>query len=84
MEIRITPEMMGQALGVPTQAVRVGLQQGKLHFGAAYKQDEEGCRYTYVIYPGLARQMLGDVRYNDMLATAAADSRSEYKPLQAI
>jgi len=68
MEIRITPEMMGQALGVPTQAIRVGLQQEKLHFGAAYKQDTDGCRYTYVIFPELARQTLGDVRYNNMLA----------------
>lgn len=66
MEIRITPEMMGQALGVPTQAVRVGLQQEKLHFGAAFKQT--GDEYTYVIYPELARQTLGDVRYNNMLA----------------
>lgn len=66
MEIRITPEMMGRALGVPTQAIRVGLQQEKLHFGVAYKQT--GNEYTYVIFPELARQTLGDVRYNNMLA----------------
>ena len=67
-EIRITPEMMGNALGVPTQAVRVGLQQEKLHFGVAYKQT--GGQYTYVIFPEAARQTLGDDRYNNMMAAA--------------
>lgn len=84
MEIRITPEMMGKALGVPTQAIRVGLQQEKLHFGVAYMQKEDGDRYTYVIFPEAARQTLGDARYNDMLAAAAAVKESDYKPLQAI
>lgn len=69
-EIRITPEMMGRALGVPTQAVRVGLQQEKLHFGVAYRQDVDGGRYTYVIFPEAARQTLGDERYDNMMAAA--------------
>ncbi|MGN0695062.1 MAG: hypothetical protein ACI4LK_09180 [Lentihominibacter sp.] len=74
MNKRITPEMMGLALGIPTQAVRVGLQQGKLHFGAAYKQDQEGKRYTYVIYPEAARNVLGDERYNQMMKSAAHEA----------
>lgn len=59
---RITPEMMGQAMGVPAQAIRVGLQQGKLNFGTAYKQT--GNQYTYVIYPEAAREVVGDKIFN--------------------
>lgn len=78
MEIRITPEMMGKALGIPTQAVRVGLQQEKLHFGVAYKQGGERCgRYTYVIFPEAARLTLGDKRYYDMMEEAAASSEDK-------
>ena len=59
---RITPEMMGRAMGVPAQAIRVGLQQGKLKFGTAYKQT--GNQYTYVIYPEAAREVVGDEVFN--------------------
>ncbi|MGN1167185.1 MAG: hypothetical protein ACI4S2_12530 [Lachnospiraceae bacterium] len=75
MEIRIKPEMMGEALGIPVQAVRVGIQQGKLKFGVAYKQKIEGQRHTYVIYPEEARQTLGDERYEKMIAKAAAEDK---------
>lgn len=68
---RITPEMMGKAMGVPTQAIRVGLQQGKLNFGVAYKQT--GNQYTYVIYPEAARATIGDAAYRKMMQDAAAE-----------
>lgn len=67
---RITPEMVGRALGVPAQAIRVGLQQNKLPFGAAYKQLEGGKRYTYVIYPEAVRQTIGEEAYNSMIRAA--------------
>lgn len=60
--------MMADALGVPAQAIRVGLQQEKLNFGAAFKQT--GDQYTYVIYPEVAREVLGEVRYIKMLKKA--------------
>lgn len=82
VEIRITPEMMGNALGVPTQAVRVGLQQEKLHFGVAYKQTSN--QYTYVIFPEAARQTLGDARYDNMITAAAANLKAEYRDLKVI
>lgn len=69
---RITPEMMGKAMGVPTQAIRVGLQQGKLNFGVAYKQT--GNQYTYVIYPEAARATIGDAAYRRMMQDAAAET----------
>lgn len=68
--LRITPEMMGNALGVPVQAIRVGLQQEKLNFGVAYKQDISGNRYTYIIFPEAAKQTLGEERYTKMLEYA--------------
>ena len=67
--IRITPEMMAKAMGVPAQAIRAGLQQDKLNFGTAYKQT--GTQYTYVIYPEKARQVLGDEIYNGMFSDKA-------------
>lgn len=77
-EIRITPEMMGKALGIPVQAVRVGIQQEKLRFGVAYKQGGEDCgRYTYVIFPEAARQTLGDKRYRNMLEEAATSTEDK-------
>lgn len=68
--LRITPEMMGNALGVSVQAIRVGLQQEKLKFGIAYKQDNDKKRYTYIIFPEAARQTLGEERYLKMLKEA--------------
>lgn len=68
--IRITPEMVGRALGVPAQAIRVGLQQNKLMFGAAYKQKENGNRYTYIIYPEAVKTLIGETAYNKMINSA--------------
>lgn len=84
MGIRITPEMMGGAMGVPAQTIRVGIQQGVFNFGVILKKDPEQFRCNYIIIPELARQALGDERYNDMIAKAAAESKAEYKPLKAI
>lgn len=67
---RITVAMMAEALGIPEQAIRVGLQQEKLSFGAAYKQT--GNQYTYVIFPGDALEALGPVRYEEMMRRAGA------------
>lgn len=67
---RITVAMMAEAMGIPVQAVRVGLQQEKLKFGTAYKQS--GDQYTYVIYPEVAREVLGAERYNAMMEKAEA------------
>lgn len=70
MAERITPDMVGRAMGVPSQAIRVGLQQGKLHFGTCYKQEEGGKRYTYVLFPEAVRQVLGEKAFNEMMAQA--------------
>lgn len=67
---RITVAMMAEALGVPAQAIRVGLQQEKLKFGTAYKQS--GDQFTYVIYPEIAREVLGAERYNAMMIRSGA------------
>lgn len=56
---RITPEMMAEALGIPTQTVRIGLQREAFDFGKAFKQSGK-YQYTYVIYPEKARAILGD------------------------
>lgn len=61
---KITPAMVGQALGVSAQAVRVGLQQGALKFGKAYKN---GGQYKYVIYPEAVRQVIGDTAFIKMM-----------------
>ena len=55
---RITPAMVGAALGMDAQAVRVGMQQGKLDFGLAYKPT--GRNYTYVFFPEKLRAVVGD------------------------
>ena len=51
---RITTAMMADALGVPVQTIRVGLQQKVFDFGIAMQQS--GRKYTYVIFPEKARQ----------------------------
>lgn len=55
---RITPAMMAEAMGVPTQAIRLGLQCGHLTFGVAMHQTTK--KYTYIIYPEKAREIVGD------------------------
>lgn len=54
---RITPAMMAEAMSVPVQVVRIGLQQGKLSFGAAMQPS--GGKFTYVIFPEKAREVVG-------------------------
>ncbi len=60
---KITPAMMAEALGVPVQAIRVGLQLGKLDFGAAMQPS--GKKYTYIIYPEKAREILGSEKLQE-------------------
>lgn len=59
---RITPAMMADALGVPVQTIRVGLQQKVFDFGIAMQQS--GRKYTYVIFPEKARQYVPAEIYN--------------------
>lgn len=54
MKDKIRPEDAAKALGVSTQAVRVGLQKGILPFGWAVKVSSN--RYTYAISPKLFAQ----------------------------
>lgn len=54
---RITPAMIAEAMGVPVQAIRVGLQQGVFNFGIAMQQN--GKKYSYIIYPEKAREIVG-------------------------
>lgn len=58
MEKRITPAMMAEAIGIPVQTIRVGLQAGAFDFGTAFQPS--GRNYTYVIYPEKARETVGD------------------------
>lgn len=55
---RITPAMFAAAVGMDAQAVRVGMQQGKLDLGIAYKPTDRN--YTYVIFPEKVRAIVGD------------------------
>ena len=54
---KITPAMMAEAMGMPAQAIRLGLQQGVLNFGVAMQQS--GRKYTYIIFPEKAREIVG-------------------------
>lgn len=54
---KVTPKDVAQALGISTQAVRVGLQRGVFPFGWAVKLG--GSRYTYAISPKLFAEYLG-------------------------
>lgn len=76
MGIRITPAMMGDALGVPVQTIRVGIQQGIFDFGVIVKKNPKQFRCNYIIIPELARQTLGEERYNNMISKAAAESET--------
>lgn len=60
---KISPAMMAEALGVPTQAIRVGLQKGSLNFGVAMQQT--GKQYTYIIFPEKAREIVGDEKLKE-------------------
>ena len=46
---RITPKMMEEAIRVPVQTIRVGLQAGAFDWGTCYKP--QGKNFVYVIYP---------------------------------
>jgi hypothetical protein len=54
---KITPQMMSDATGVPTQAIRVGLQVGALKFGVAIMRES---KYTYFLFPEKVREIVGD------------------------
>lgn len=60
---KISPAMMAEALGVPVQAIRVGLQQNKLDFGVAIQPS--GKKYTYIIYPEKARTYVGSEKLKE-------------------
>ena len=55
---KITVAMMADAMGVQPQAIRLGLQLGKLDFGVAMQQTTK--KYCYIIYPEMARAIVGD------------------------
>jgi hypothetical protein len=63
MAKRIKPEMIGEALGLKAQAVRVAMQQGKLDLGVAYKPT--GREYVYIIYPEKARAIVGETKMRE-------------------
>ena len=60
---RISPAMMAEALGVPAQAIRVGLQHGAFDWGTAFRQT--GKQLTYIIYPEKVRAILGDEKLKE-------------------
>lgn len=60
---KISPAMMAEALGVPVQAIRVGMQLGKLDLGAVMQPS--GKKRTYIIYPEKAREILGDKKLKE-------------------
>lgn len=53
---KITPKMMAEALGVPVQAIRVGIQAGAFDWGTCFKPT--GRKYIYVIYPDKVRALV--------------------------
>lgn len=75
MGIRITTDMMADAMGIPVQSIRIGLQQGVYPFGVALKKNERQSRANYIIYPAAAKEVLGEERYNAMIAAAEADAK---------
>ena len=58
---RIKPSDAATLLGVPAQAVRVGLQRNQLPFGTAIKG---AGRFVYVIYPEKLRECVGKEVYD--------------------
>lgn len=62
---KITPKMVGEAMGVNPQAIRVGMQKGVLDLGDCFKQS--GNNYTYVIYPEKARKYMGNTAFTKMM-----------------
>lgn len=61
---RITPDDAAKLLGVPAQAIRVGLQKNRLPFGSAFMGNG---RYTYLIYPGKLREYAGKEVYDEWI-----------------
>ena len=57
MSNRITPAMMADAMGVPVQTIRIGLQAKEFDFGIALQPS--GGKHTYVIFPEKAREVVG-------------------------
>ena len=53
---RITPKMMEEAIGVPVQTIRVGLQAGAFDWGTCYKP--KGKNFVYIIYPDKVKSLV--------------------------
>lgn len=56
MRIKEVAEM----LDTTPLTIRIGLQQGVFPFGVAFKRRADSKNYTYVIYPEIAKQYLGE------------------------
>lgn len=63
MAKKITPAMVGEALGYTAQAIRVAMQQQKLDLGTAYKPT--GREYVYIIYPEKVRAIVGETKMRE-------------------
>lgn len=51
---------VAELLGVTQMTVRVGLQQGIFPFGVAFKTHPDRKQYTYIIYPEVVKQYIGE------------------------
>lgn len=56
----MTVQEAAELLGVTPLTVRIGLQKGAFPFGTAFKTSEDSKHYTYVIYPEIAKQYIGE------------------------
>lgn len=56
---RMTINECAKLTGLSPLTIRVGLQQGALPFGAAFKTQESNHNYTYVIYPEKVKEYFG-------------------------
>lgn len=61
---KITPKMIGEAVGMDPQAIRVAMQHGKLDLGDCFKK---GSTYTYIISPEKARKFMGNTAFIKMM-----------------
>lgn len=59
--MRPTIEEVAKALKVSPLSIRVGLQQGKLPFGTAFKTKEDNERYEYILFPEKVREYIGEL-----------------------
>lgn len=56
---RITVADAARVLGKDPQFVRIGLQNGKLPIGVAFKTDEDNSKYDYYISPKQLQDFTG-------------------------